>query len=241
MNEDTQEALNPVAEEQTAQTESPAEDQTVEVSDPVSTEAPAVPKKGAQARIRELSAETRSLKDRIAELTNPVGLSAPRVPYQPQENRPLVGADESIDGAELERRMQEREQRILQQANQMVDFKTQQHLAIQRINQETVEVVGKFKELDPESEFFDKELSDAIYESVEAKVKTDPTASVKDFVTKQMKLYKREVAREEARDSAVIAKQAAQSAIRPSQTKPVDTKFEDLSIEEMRSKLGYAQ
>ena len=239
MQEDQHEALNPVA-EATAPTESPAEEQTADVQD-VSPEQPVVPKKGAQSRIRELSGENRSLKDKIAELTNPVGSMVPQVPYQPQVVKPLVGADESIDGVELERRMQERLARERQETLQMVDFTNRQHAAIQRINQETVEVVNTFKELDPESDLFDKELSDAIYEAVEAKVKSDPTASVKSFVEKQMKLYKREASREEKKTEAVIAKQASQSAIRPSQTKPVDTKFEDLSIEEMRGKLGYAQ
>lgn len=239
MNEDNQ-ALNPAAEE-TAQTESPTVEQTAD-SEEVSVSEPVLPKKGAQSRIRELNSENHSLKERIAQLTTQAP-DVPQLPYQSQTvNKPLVGADESIDGAELERRMVEREQRVLQQANQMADLRVRQATAIERINRETAEVVTQFKELDPESDSFDPELNDAIYESVEAKIKSDPTASVKDFVKKQMKLYKREALREEAQTKAVIAKQAAQGAIRPSQQKPADTqKFSDLSIEEMRGKLGYAE
>lgn len=236
-------ALNETVETETTAPASPAAEQTTEAPADVSTEATEVPKKGAQSRIRELNEKVHSLSDKIAELTSPVGQQAQYAPQlQPQEpSRPLVGSDESIDGQELERRMVEREQRILQQARQEADFRVQRASALDRINRETIEVVGKFKELDPESESFDKELSDTIYEAVEAKIKSDPSASVKSFVEKQMKMYKREVSREDAQTTAVIAKQAAQSAIRPSQSKPIEKSFDQLSIEEMRAKLGYAQ
>ena len=240
MEDQQNEALNPSVESETAETATPAENETPEEQE-VSPQKIA-PKKGAQSRIRELSGEVHSLRDKIAELTNPVGSGGQYAPqYTPQETKPLVSPGEEIDGVELERRLQEREQRIMQQAHNMVEFKTRQASTIDRINRETEEVVGKFKELDPESDQFDEELSNAIYESVEAKVKSDPTASVKQFVTKQMKLYKREALREDSQTKAEISKQSAQSAIRPSLNKPVDTKFENLSIEEMRNKLGYAQ
>ena len=238
--DDQDQALNPPAEE-TAETATPAEEQTTEeTQEIVREETPK--KKGAESRIRELSGQVHSLKDKIAELTNPVGSYGSQYPSQsPQESKPLVGPGEEIDGAELERRMAEREQRILQQANQMVDFKTQQAAMIARINRETVETVAKHKELDPDSDQFDQELSDAVYEAVEAKVKSDPTASVSQFVEKQMKLYKRAASREEAGEKATINKQAVQSAIKPSQNRPSEQKFEDLSVEEMRNKLGYAE
>jgi len=238
MNEDQTKALNPSAEIETAETAPPAETQTTEE---VSPQKVAPKKKGAEPRIKELVGEVHSLKDKIAELTTPVGSGRSQYqPPQPQETKPLVSPGEEIDGVELEKRMKAREQRVLTQANQMVDFKTRQAAAIQRINQETGEVVDKYKELDPDSDQFDQELSDAIYESVEAKVKSDPTASVKKFVTKQMKLYKREASREVAGEKAEISKQSAQSAIKPSQNRPADAKFADLSTEEMRGKLGYA-
>lgn len=230
--EDNQEALNAEVEETTNQ-DSPTENQTTDGETEVSTQPPVVPKKGAQSRIRELAGENRSLKDRIAELTSPVGLGGSQLPYTPQ-NQPVVSDDGSIDAQEFKRQ-------VLIEAHQLVNFETQRAAAVERINRESAEVVQKFPELDPESDHFDKDLSDAIYEAVEAKVKSDPTSSVKDFVSKQMRMFKREAQREEAQTAAEITKQAAQSAIRPTQNKPVDTKFEDLSLEEMRQKLGYAQ
>lgn len=239
--QDDSQALNEQVETETTSTESPAvEEQTTEAQTVVSTEPEVAPKKGAQSRIRELSGENRSLRERIQELTSP-GVQTPQPVFTPTVNKPLVGADESIDGAELERRMQDREQRVLQQATNTANFIAQQAANTQRINQETVEVVSKYAELDLESDSFDEEINDAIYESVEAKLRADPTASVKDFVKRQMSLYRREASREEAKTEAVISKQAAQSAIRPTQTKPVEKNFADLSIEEMRTKLGYVE
>lgn len=236
MNEDEQ-ALTPEV-EQTTQTESPTVEKTTD-TEAVSTQDSGAPKKSAQNRIREVISENHSLKEKIAQLTQQA--PQPSYNYQPQQPKPLVGSDEVIDGAELERRMQEREQFIIQHANQATSFQIQQARVIDNINRESAEVVAQYKELDPESEHFDKELSDTIYEAVEAKVKADPTASVKAFVKKQMALYKREQAREEAQTNAEISKQAAQGAIRPTAVKTTDTKnFEELSINEMRARLGYA-
>ena len=236
--DDQEQALNPEAETETAQTESPAEEQTAEVETDATEETPELPKKGAQSRIRELNSQVHSLTDKIAELTRPVGQQDQYPQWQPQTQKPLVGDDESIDGRELERRMVEREQQIIQRADAMADLRTRQALTIDRINRETEETVLKHKELDPNSESFDKELSDAIYEAVEAKVKADPNASVKSFVDRQMKLYKRGVSKEDEQIAATVAKQASQGAIKPSQSKPVEKTFNELSIEEMESRLG---
>ena len=236
MDED-QQALNPVETDTT--TESPAEEQTAEVETEATEETPAVPKKGAQSRIRELNSEVKSLRDKVAELTQ-VGNNGPMPQFTPQPTKPLIGDDESIDARELERRMQEREQMIIQRADALADLRTRQSLAIERINRETEESMVKHPELDPESESFDKELSETIYEAVEAKVKADPNASVKSFVDRQMKLYKRSVSREEEATNKVIAKQSSQGAIKPTQTKPVEKSFNELSAAEMEAKLGYA-
>jgi len=229
---DDPQALNEQVVEETTTPESPTEEeQTTDSEETVSTPEPEVaPKKGAQSRIRELNRENHSLKDRLAELTNPVGFTRPQ--YQPQEV--TQSEDGTIDPQEFKRQ-------VMNEATQYVDFRTQQQAVLQRIDREANEVVGKYKELDPESDDFDQELSDAIFETVEAKVKADPTASIKDYVTKQMRLYKREASREETQTKAEIAKQQAQSAIRPSQNKTDDTKFEDLTVDEMRARLGYAE
>ena len=240
--DDQTQALNPEAEIETAQTESPTEEQTTgEIDEAGATDevdTPEIPKKGAQSRIRELNSQVHSLTDKVAELTRPVGQQGQYAQYMPQPQKPLVGDDESIDARELERRMQEREQMIIQRAEAMADLRTNQLNTIERINRESEEVVKLHPELDPKSEYFDSELSDTIYEAVEAKVKADPNASLKSFVDRQMKLYKRGVSKEEAQVAETVARQASQTAIKPSQNKPVEKQFNELSIEEMEARLG---
>lgn len=235
--DDQEQTLNETVETETTDTDSSTEEQTAEVETDATEETPEVPKKGAQSRIRELNAQVHSLSDKVAELTQ-VGNQGQYPQYTPPVNRPLVGDDESIDARELERRMQEREQMIIQRADAMADLRTRQSLAIERINRETEESVAKHPELDPKSELFDKDLSDTIYEAVEAKVKADPSASVKSFVDRQMNLYKRGVSKETEQIDKTVAKQASQGAIKPSQNKPVEKQFQDLSIEEMEARLG---
>lgn len=235
--DDQEKALNQEVETETTQTESPTEEQTTEVEADATVETQEVPKKGAQSRIRELNSKVHSLSDRIAELTK-TSQTGYQTPFIPQAQKPLVGDDESIDVRELERRMQEREQMIIQRADAMADLRTRQNLNVERVNRETEEVIGLHPELDPDSDSFDKELSDTIYEAVEAKVKADPSASVKSFVDRQMKLYKRGVSKEERKVADTVAKQASQGAIKPTQTKPVERKFSELSTAEMEARLG---
>ena len=227
------EALNPVAETETAQTESPTEEQTTDTQTDVSVEEPVVPKKGAQSRIRELNDKVHSLTDRIAELTSPTGPTVPQIPFNPQQT-PIADDDGSIDPQEFKRQ-------VLNEANQIIDFRTRQAQVVQRVNQQAEELVRKFGELDPDSDSFNQELSDDVYEILEAKLKADPTADVRKLAAKQVELHRRAASREEKQTENLIAKQSAQSAIRPSQNKSVDTPFEKLSLEEMRAKLGYAQ
>ena len=239
--DDQDKALNEKVEVETTVTDTPSVQETPEPVEEATPEVEESPKKkGAEKRIRKLNTENHSLKDKIAELTKPNRQGDTQLPpIQPQVSRkPLVGDDESIDSAELERRMQEREQQAVQRADNMASLRTRQVLTLDRINREAEDVVQNNSELDPTSDSFDQELSDTIYEAVEAKVKADPSASVKSFVDRQMKLYRRGVTKEEKAEQKVVEKQADQTAIKPTQNKPVEKSFSDLSIEEMEAKLG---
>jgi hypothetical protein len=210
------------------------------------------PKKGAQARIRELNAkakgfeevnksldeENKGLKERIAELTASVGDQVPQVPqFNPQQ--PIINPGEEIDGTELNRRLAEREQRILQQAAGISHLQTRQSEAVTRINNEVGQAIKDHPELDPNSDSFDKELSDSITEATMAYVRQNPyTASPKQFVDRMMKPYKRAVIREVAQETETITKQVSQTALRPSPNIKSEKKFEDLSLQEMENKLG---
>jgi hypothetical protein len=193
------------------------------------------PKKGAQARIKELVAEKASLAKKIAELTN-VEPQAPT--YNPTQLEPIVAEGEQLTADELNRRIAKRDVTLLQQADALAQIRTRQGRMVENINKEALEATAKYKQLDPDSEEFDKELSDTVTEATEAYIKSSPNPSVKTFVNKLMKPYLNSVTKEVAKQSENLAKQASETALRPSNVKPVDKKFEDLSIKEMESKLG---
>jgi len=199
------------------------------------------PKKGAQARIRELhakaekaeeratEAETKaqSLAEKLADLTGSVEPQVPPAPYFPQAE----------PGAEIT--SEQYKQDVLQTADALVQLRVKQSEAVNRINNEANEVLRKYPQLDPENDAFDKELSDTVSEATEAYVKANPySASVKKFVAKLMKPYERAVAREVSQQSENIAKQVSQTAMRPTQVATTEKEDKDLTIEELEKKYG---
>lgn len=240
---DDPKALNESGEE-TAPTTPVEEETTDQVTDAESEnqDQEETPKKGYTQRVRELankakSAEERaaSLEAQLAELTNQAG-SGNLNPYTPP-NTPIVQPGEEITAEELNKRLSEREQRIMQ----MQEFNLQRERALNRINREASEVVRTYKQLDPNDDTFDEELSNWVTEATEEYIKGNPNGSVKTFVNKLMKPYQRQVTKEVAATTEQVAKQASEGAIRPSSAKAVDKKFEELSLEEMEAKLGYAR
>jgi hypothetical protein len=203
-------------------------------------------KKGKNQRIRQLvkekneaKAKAKSLADRVAELTAPVEPQAVQQPTPPQPDEPIVKPGEEIDAVELDKRLRDREAKILQRADAIATLRGKQFDAMTRINNEASATLKTYPELDPDSESFDKELSSSVTEAVEAHVRANPyQASVKKFVAKLMKPYKRAVAKESAKVTENVARQASETALRPTQVKGGDKKFEELTTAEMEEKLG---
>lgn len=192
-------------------------------------------KKGASNRIRELNAKAKSAEERaksleqqIAELTSSGEPQTPQAPIIPQA---LPDGDLSPE---------QYRQHVLQTAEGLVNLKIKQSEAINRINNESQQVLRIYPQLDPDSEQFDQELSNSVTETVMELVKANPyTASPKKIVENFMKPYQRSVAKEVGKASENIAKQTSQAALRPTS---VTTKGEkpdsELSIAEMEAKYG---
>lgn len=222
--------------EDNTQVESPTieetpEDTSEEASEQVETEGE--PKKGAQSRIKELAKErdearlkAQSLADKLAEITGsqqPQGDS----PYMPQYQ-----PGEEIDPERLQ-------QDVLKTADAMVTLRIKQNDAVNRINNESRDAIRAFPQLDPESESFDKELSETITEAVEAQVRLNPySASVKNIVGKLMKPYQRAVDNGVSQATENIAKQVSETALRPTSVRKEEKSASDLSIAELERKLG---
>ena len=250
--DDQDKALNQEGEIDTTQSTTPVEEETTEVQEeeasPETTEESTKKetKKGYSQRVRELNqrakeAETKaqSLEEKLAEMTASLkpGDNIPN--FDPLT--PLVKPGEELTAEELNSRQVEREKELMKRQSQISYLQSQQVTTLDRINREAKESVKKYSELDPNSENFDRELSETLTEAAEAYVRANPQKSLETFVDKQMKFYKRAASREAKVESEEIAKQADQSAVRPSAAKSEDKKFEYKTIEEMEATLGFTE
>lgn len=210
------------------------EETTKEASKEVETEGE--PKKGAQARIKELAKErdeykgkAQSLAEKLAEVTGSV---------EPQGNQPYMPQYQPDEEVSPERLQQD----VLKTADAMVQLRIKQNDAINRINNESMDAVRSYPQLDPESEQFDPELSETITEAVEAHVKMNPySASVKSFVNKLMKPYQRAVDKEVGQATERIAKQVSETALRPTSVRKAEKNATEKSIAELEQELGVVQ
>ena len=218
-----------------------------EASSESTTETGGESKKGADARIRELNQKAKtaeekaqSLEQKLAELTSPVGYQGQpnAVPqYNPQE--PIVAPGEEIDVNELNRRIADRESRILQTADSRAELRQRQSEAINRINSEAAKVVDKFPQLNPDSDTFDRELSETVTEAVEAYVKSNPySASVEKFTSRLMSSLAGAAQREAGQATENIAKQVSGAALRPTSVTQPEKKANEKSIAELEADLG---
>lgn len=213
------------------------------------TETKDEPKKGFTARVRELSAEAKeaeaqktealeqvkSLQDRIAELTGSV---EPQVGFQ-QESQPMY-TPQVEPGQEVSQ--EQYKQDVMRSADALVTLKIKQSEAVNRITNETADVMHNYPELDPKNETFNKDLSDSITEAVEASVKASPyTVSVKKVVEKLMKPYKGAVEKEVGQATENIAKQVSEAALRPNSIRKPEKSANEKSIEELEQELGVVQ
>lgn len=242
MTDDQNMALNEQAEVETAEDTTPVSEETATVESTTEEES----KKGYSARVQELAnakknaeVEAESLRAKLAELTSQVGNQDFNPIQEPL--KPIVNPGEEVTIEELNKRQTEREAELLKRASHISNLQAQQALTIERINREARDLTRKYSELDPQSENFDKELSDVVTEAGLAYVRSNPTKSLEEFVDKQMKLHKRSATREANAEAAEVSKQQGQSAIRPSVAKPVEKNFADLTLKEMEDQLGFVE
>jgi hypothetical protein len=194
-----------------------------------------------QAKAAEAKAQ--SLEERIAELTGsvePIGKGYQ--PQQPSQPQPIVRPGEELTAEELDRRIMEREQRMMSQFESRQELSRRQDEAVSRHRNETAEVTTEYPQLNPKSDQFNPELSEAVTEAVEAQLKASPyTASVKKIVGKLMKPYLGSVANEVGKERENIARQVSQSALRPTAVRKAEKGANEKSIAELEAELGIVQ
>lgn len=185
-------------------------------------------KKGAAKRIKELVAKNKSLADRLAEISSPIGLPGVETPtFVPQVEPGTEITPEKYTAD------------VAKTAAAQVDLKIAQNNAVNRINNESLDVIRKYPQLNPDSEDFDKELSETVTENTEAQVRLNPyTASVSKIVDKLMKPYQGSVAKEVGKATENIAKQVSETALRPTSVRQPEKPAAEKSIKELEQELG---
>lgn len=253
LNKDEENILDttPVSEEKSSEeveTKEPKVESTEETeTKEVETKTEGKPKKGYTARVRELATEAKvakeektealeqvkSLQDRIAELTGSVE------PQAGFENPPMY-TPQVEPGTEISQ--EQYKQDVMRSADALVTLKIKQSEAVNRISNETADVMRDYPELDPKNEAFNKDLSESITEAVEASVKSSPyTVSVKKVVEKLMKPYKGAVIKEVGQATENIAKQVSEAALRPNSIRKPEKSASEKSVEELEQELGVVQ
>lgn len=188
-------------------------------------------KKGANQRIRELNAKAKaaeekaqSLAQRLEELSKASDNTLP--PYNP-----------TIEpGTEIS--PEQYSQDVARKADAIVTLRMKQQDTLNRIKSESIEAVGAYPELDPESDSFNKDLSDSITDAVEAHLRVNPDKSVTELVSKLMKPYKRAVDKEVGQVSENLAKQVSETALRPTSVRQAEKSNNDKTIAELEAELG---
>lgn len=237
-------------EEETAEDTEDVEEESTDESDGDTEETVRSSGKGYQSRVKQLvrernearqqAEEAKSLAQRFGKISGQ-GEANPQPPQYTQQadNDPIVRQGEEITAEELDRRIRERESRLLQTAEARSELKMRQNEAVSRINDEVRQVTTEYGQLNPESDNFDAELSDAITEAVEAQVRQSPySSSVKKIVDRLMKPYQKGVSKELGKARENMAKQVSQAALRPSNVRNKEKDTSEKTIEELEADLG---
>jgi hypothetical protein len=223
------------------------EAESINETDTEDTETEEGDKKGYSNRVRELNArakkaeqEAKSLATKLAEMSS-TG-NQPEYDFSRVDEGPIVQPGEEIDAAELDRRLRERESRMIQRTDALVQLRGKQQEAISRINKEANDVMSLYPELNPESKSFNKDLSDAISEATESFVMRNPySASVSSFVGKMMRPYKGAVSKSVGSMTESVVKQVSEAALRPNTVRKEEKPAGEKSIAELEAQLGVVQ
>jgi len=181
---------------------------------------------GLVADKKKLEADNKSLAEQLRELTSG---------YQPQ----VESTPQSQIQPDKEVSVEDYRTDVVKTADALVQIRMNQQKIVDNINKEATEAIKFYPELDPDNkETFDRELSNTVAEATLAYVRSNPTASVKKFVDKLMKPYKKSLEQRVGDDTEKVAKQVTEAALRPTNVKVKEKAFDELTLKEMEDKLG---
>jgi len=206
--------------------------------------------RNAQNRIREVVKEKNELKGTVESLTQQIE-KLTGAPFNPDSYVPpsTVKPNEQgeIDPAQYA-------QDTARRSATAAFLVAQQQRAVDTIRKETVDIEREYPQLNPDSDQFDRDLSNAVSSAVEAQVKVftgqydqqgqpvfaiNPNVSPKKIAALLMKPYQKSLKQASAEVETTTRKQVAETALRPTQQAPHgQKKAEDMTIRELEKKLG---
>lgn len=199
-------------------------------------------KKSAEEEAQKAKEEVKSLSDRLAEITQPIGSQQGQPAFKPQYQ----------EGQEVPVEQLQRD--VTSTADAIVNLRISQNNAINQIGNDARDAVTKYPQLDPKSDDFNTELSEAIYEAVEKEStilsydnygrpvrSVNVAANVAKVVDRLMKPYLRAVNKEVGQATENIAKQVSESALRPTSIRKEEKAAADKTVEELEQELGVVQ
>lgn len=193
----------------------------------------------AERRIRQLAEEVKQLRNQ----PNPLEAPPQQPPVAVQPPDPGQEYDSYDQYADKYR------QDVVQAANAIAGLQTQQQIQQleARMNLERdVEVVPKeFPELDEKSLEYNPVLAAKVEEAYKQQAirnnQLDPNVRLSAIAKDYVDVARAAAVKSSADTNRAVAQQADTSAVRPSGQVRADKSAEDMSIEELEAKLGYAQ
>lgn len=229
----------------------PAESQ--EPAAPAETPSEEQPERAQTEQPEEAPRPSRAEK-RIKQLTEQVKQATPQnQQYGQQQQSPQFPKYEP--GAEIPAEQLERD--VVQTASAIAELQVQRQLAqrdaVHNFERDTDSIPTKYAELNPDSPSYTPELDEAIAQEYQAQAfrvigynqqgqpvtQLDPSVRLSDIAERHMRAARAYAAKASAEVRTVVDATADQAAPRPGGDKPADRKFEDLTLEEMKAKVGY--
>lgn len=230
--EDSNVDTSPVVEEQTSEeqvTEGQSDEQQVDATDTEEQSEPERKPTRAEKRIRDLVEENKRLKEQS---------------NQPFPNEPSLQFPQYEPGEEIQpERLQ---QDVVQTASAIASLQTQNHIqqfeASSNLDRDIELLPAKYPELNEESSNYNPVLEEKISEAYKARAfkngQLDPTVRLADVAKDFIDVARSAATQTSAEMKNAVAKQADESAVRPTGSQKTERPFSDLSIAEMEAKLG---
>lgn len=215
---------------------------------PAEPEAEGAKEEKPEQKPAEAKKESPRLQKRVRDLSQK--LREARTPQTPQfdPNNPPTAEIPAGDYTP-----EQLSQMVNQKADVLSELKTQSQIQALRSEMEQERLLNNlarsvgsleqaYPELNPDSDDFNPELTDAVGETIDEVFRANPYVDVETVASKMISASRAAGTSKAKQVGEKVAEQASNAAVRSTTSSKVeDKKFEDLSVEEMEEKLGKVQ